>query len=109
ERFVSWVRSKKKPNENRRRRPGGPFQIAPIRSEEERARDANGIRGKRMGFLIPREQDAPPSAVFGIPIIDASSSENGDFASEFGAQYEEIVYRRVGVCHAEDGFDINNF
>jgi ABC-type antimicrobial peptide transport system permease subunit len=109
ERFVSWVRSKNKPNGNRRRRPGGPFQMAPTRSEEERAREANGILGKEIVFLIPREQDAPPSAVFGIPIIDASSSENGDFASEFGAQYEELVYRVVGVLKAEDGFDINNF
>src|SRR5262249_57693640 len=35
--------------------------------------------------------------------------ENGDLASEFGAQYEELVYRVVGVLKAEDGFDINNF
>jgi hypothetical protein len=109
ERFISWVRSKNKPNGNRRRRPGGPFQMAPTRPEEERAREANGILGKEIVFLIPREQNAPPSAVFGIPIIDASSSENGDFASEFGAQYEELVYRVVGVLKAEDGFDINNF
>jgi ABC-type antimicrobial peptide transport system permease subunit len=109
ERFISWVRSKNKPNGNRRRRPGGPFQIAPTKPEEERAREANGILGKEIVFLIPREQNAPPSAVFGIPIIDTSSSENGDFASEFGAQYEELVYRVVGVLKAEDGFDINNF
>src|SRR5215813_14029599 len=109
ERFVSWVRAKNKPNGNRHRKPGGPFQMAPTRSEDERAREANGILGKEIVFLIPREQDAPPSAVFGIPIIDASSSENGDFASEFGAQYEERVYRVVGVLKAEDGFDINNF
>jgi putative ABC transport system permease protein len=109
ERFISWVRSKNKPNGNRRRKPGGPFQMAPTRSEAERAREANEILGKEIVFLIPREQNAPPSAVFGIPIIDASSSENGDFASEFGAQYEERVYRIVGVLKAEDGFDINNF
>jgi len=109
ERFISWVRSKNKPNGNRRRRPGGPFQMAPTRPEEERAQEANGILGKEVVFLIPREQNAPPSAVFGIPIIDTSSSENGDFASEFGAQYEELLYRVVGVLKAEDGFDVNNF
>src|SRR5215475_12967736 len=110
ERFISWVRSKKKPSGNRRRRPGGPFQMAPTRSEEERAREANGILGKEIVFLIPREQNAPPSAVFGIPIIDVSSSENenGDSSSEFGDQYEERAYRIVGVLKAEDGFDINN-
>src|SRR5262245_19007183 len=109
ERFISWVRSKNKPNGNRRRRPGGPFQMAPTRPEEARAREASGILGKEIVLLTPREQNAPPTAVFGIPIIDASSSENGDFASEFGAQYEELVYRVVGVLKAEDGFDINNF
>jgi ABC-type lipoprotein release transport system permease subunit len=109
ERFISWVRSKNKPNGNRRRRPGGPFQMAPTRPEEERAREASGLLGKEIVLLTPREQNAPPSAVFGIPIIDALSSENGDFASEFGAQYEELIYRVVGVLKAEDGFDINNF
>jgi ABC-type antimicrobial peptide transport system permease subunit len=109
ERFISWVRSKKKPNGNRRRRPGGPFQIAPTRSEEERAREANGILGGEIVFMIPREQNAAPSSVFGIPIIDVSLNENGDSSSEFGEQYEERVYRIVGVLKAEDGFDINNF
>src|SRR5215470_2269163 len=64
ERFISWVRSRNKPNGNRRRRPGGPFQMAPTRSEEERAREANEILGKEVVFLIPREQDTPPSSVF---------------------------------------------
>lgn len=109
ERFISWVRSKKKPNGNRRRRPGGPFQMAPARSEEERAREASGIVGQEIVLVIPREQDAAPTAVFGIPIIDISSNENSDPASEFGAQYEERAYRVVGVLKAEDGFDINNF
>jgi ABC-type antimicrobial peptide transport system permease subunit len=109
ERFISWVRSKKKPNGNRRRRPGGPFQIAPTRSEEERAREATGILGGEIVFMIPREQNAAPSSVFGIPIIDVSLNENGDSSSEFGEQYEERAYRIVGVLKAEDGFDINNF
>jgi ABC-type antimicrobial peptide transport system permease subunit len=109
ERFISWVRSKKKPNGNRRRKPGGPFQMAPTRSEEERAREAKGILGEEVFLLVPREQNAAPSAVFGIPIIDASPGENGDLPSELGAQYEERAYRIVGVLKAEDGFDINNF
>ncbi|HKQ76348.1 MAG TPA: FtsX-like permease family protein [Blastocatellia bacterium] len=109
ERFISWVRSKKRPNGDRRRRPGGPFQIAPTRSEEERAKEANGILGKEIVFLSLREQNAAPSSVFGIPIIDVSLNENGDLPSEFGEQYEERVYRVVGVLKAEDGFDINNF
>jgi putative ABC transport system permease protein len=109
ERFISWVRSKNKPNGNRRRKPGGPFQMAPTRSEEERAREAKGILGEEVVLLVPREQSAAPSAVFGIPIIDAAPGENGDSASEFGAQYEERAYRVVGVLKAEDGFDINNF
>jgi putative ABC transport system permease protein len=109
ERFISWVRSKNKPNGNRRRRPGGPFQMAPTRSEEDRAREASGILGEEIVLLLPREQEDAPSTVFGIPIIDPSSNENGDPASEIGGQYEERVYRIVGVLKAEDGFDINNF
>src|SRR5262247_1795284 len=69
ERFISWVRSKKRINGDRRRKPGGPFQMAPTRSEEERAREANGILGKEIILLTLREQDAAPSSVFGIPII----------------------------------------
>src|SRR5262252_9259719 len=111
ERFISWVRSKKKPDGNRRRRPGGPFQLAPTRSEEERAREANGVLGGEVVLLVPRERNSAPSSVFGIPIIDISSNENenGDSSSEFGDQYEERAYRIVGVLKAEDGFDINNF
>ncbi len=109
ERFVSWIRSKKKPSGNRRRRPGGPFQMAPTRPEEERAREANEILGKEIIFLTLRERNAAPSSVFGIPIIDVSMNENGDSASEFGEQYEERPYRIVGVLKAEDGFDVNNF
>src|SRR5262245_61517157 len=109
ERFISWVRSKKRINGDRRRRPGGPFQMAPTRSEEERAREANGILGKEIILLTLREQDATPSSVFGIPIINVSSNENGEPPSEFGEQYEERAYRVVGVLKAEDGFDINNF
>jgi putative ABC transport system permease protein len=112
ERFISWVRSKHKPDGNRRRRPGGPFQLAPTRSEEERAREANGVIGGEVVLLLPRERNAAPSSVFGIPIIDISFDENGDSSSEFGGfgdQYEERAYRIVGVLKAEDGFDINNF
>jgi len=114
ERFISWVRSKKRINGNRRRRPGGPFQVAPTRSEEERAREANGILGKEIILLTLREQNSAPASVFGIPIIDVSSNEisggtAGDSSSELGEQYEERVYRIVGVLKAEDGFDINNF
>ncbi len=109
ERFISWVRSKNRPNGNRRRRPGGPFQMAPTRPEEERAREANGILDKEIVFLTLREQNAAPSSVFGIPIIDVSLNDNGDSMSEFGEQYEERAYRIVGVLKAEDGFDINNF
>ncbi|HEY6403048.1 MAG TPA: FtsX-like permease family protein, partial [Blastocatellia bacterium] len=109
ERFISWVRSKNKPNGNRRRRPGGPFQLAPTRSEEERAKEANGVIGEEVVLLLPRERNAPPTSVFGIPIIDVSLNENGDSPSEFGDQYEERAYRIVGVLKAEDGFDINNF
>ena len=110
EKFISWVRSKPRLDRDRRRRPGGPFQIAPTRSEEERMREANGILGKELVLLTLREQNSAPSSVFGIPIIDISSNEiNGDPLSEFGEQYEERVYRIVGVLKAEDGFDINNF
>ncbi|HEY8461296.1 MAG TPA: FtsX-like permease family protein [Blastocatellia bacterium] len=109
ERFISWVRSKNKPDGNRRRRPGGPFQLAPTRSEEERAREANGVLGGEIVFVLPRERNAAPSSVFGIPIIDVSLNENIDSSSEFGDQYEERSYRIVGVLKAEDGFDINNF
>ncbi|MBO0726747.1 MAG: ABC transporter permease [Blastocatellia bacterium] len=111
ERFISWIRSKKKPNGDRRRRPGGPFQMAPTRSEEERAREANGVLGGEVVLLVPRERNSAPSSVFGIPIIDVSSNENenGDSSSEFSDQYEERAYRIVGVLKAEDGFDINNF
>jgi ABC-type antimicrobial peptide transport system permease subunit len=109
ERFISWVRSKKKPDGNRRRRPGGPFQLAPTRSEEEREREANGVLGGEVVFLLPRERDSAPSSVFGIPIIDVSMNENGDPSSELSDQYEERAYRIVGVLKAEDGFDINNF
>jgi putative ABC transport system permease protein len=109
ERFISWVRSKKKPDGNRRRRPGGPFQLAPTRSEEERAREASGVLGGEVILMLPRDQNAAPSSVFGIPIIDVAMNENGDSSSEFGDQYEERVYRIVGVLKAEDGFDINNF
>ncbi|HKC85699.1 MAG TPA: FtsX-like permease family protein [Blastocatellia bacterium] len=109
ERFISWVRSKKRINGDRRRRPGGPFQMAPTRSEEEREREANGILGKEIILLTLRDQDATPSSVFGIPIINVSSNENGEPPSEFGEQYEERAYRVVGVLKAEDGFDINNF
>jgi putative ABC transport system permease protein len=109
ERFISWVRSKNKPDGNRRRRPGGPFQLAPTRSEEERGREANGVLGGEVVLMLPREQDAAPSSVFGIPIIDVSLNENGDSSPEFGDQYEERAYRIVGVLKAEDGFDINNF
>src|SRR5215475_8625945 len=111
ERFISWIRSKKRPNGDRRRRPGGPFQMAPTRSEEERAREANGVLGGEVVLLVPRERNSAPSSVFGIPIIDISSNENenGDSSSEFGDQYEERAYRIVGVLKAEDGFDINNF
>jgi len=114
EKFISWVRSKPRLDRDRRRRPGGPFQIAPARPEEERAREANGILGKEIVLLTLREQNSTPSSVFGIPIIDVSSNEinggnSGEALSEFGAQYEERVYRIVGVLKAEDGFDINNF
>src|SRR5215470_12100636 len=109
ERFISWVRSKKRINGDRRRRPGGPFQMAPNKSEEERAREANGILGKEIVLLTLRGQDSAPSSVFGIPIINVSSNENGESPSEFGEQYEERTYRIVGVLKAEDGFDINNF
>jgi putative ABC transport system permease protein len=109
ERFISWVRSKNKPNGNRRRRPGGPFQLAPTRSEEDRAQEANGVLGGEVVLMLPREQSTAPSSVFGIPIIDVSLNENSDSSSEFGDQYEERAYRIVGVLKAEDGFDINNF
>lgn len=109
ERFISWVRSKNKPNGNRRRRPGGPFQLAPTRSEEERAREASGVLGGEVVLMLPRERDTAPSSVFGIPIIDVPLNENSDSSSEFGDQYEERAYRIVGVLKAEDGFDINNF
>src|SRR5262245_31385969 len=94
ERFISWVRSKARLGGDRRRKPGGPFQMAPTRSEAERAREANGILGKEIVLLTLREQSAPPSSVFGIPIIDISSKEmnggdNGDSSSEFGERYEE--------------------
>src|SRR5262249_9428413 len=89
ERFISWIRSKKRINGDRRRRPGGPFQMAPTKSEEERAREASGILGKEIVLLTLRGQDSAPSSVFGIPIINVSSNENGESPSEFGEQYEE--------------------
>src|SRR5262245_9453143 len=109
ERFISWVRSKNKPNGNRRRRPGGHFQMAPTRSEEERAREAKEILGKEVVFLTLSERNATPSSVFGIPIIDVSMNENGDSMPGLGEQFEERAYRVVGVLKAEDGFDVNNF
>ncbi len=114
ERFISVVRSKKRVNGNRRRRPGGPFQVAPTRSEAERAQEAQSILGKEIVLITLRERNAAPSSVFGIPIIDVSSSEiiggaSGESSSEWGEDYEELVYRVVGVLKAEDGFDINNF
>ncbi|MGE0129474.1 MAG: ABC transporter permease [Blastocatellales bacterium] len=114
EKFISWVRSKNRINGDRRRRPGGPFQVAPTKPEAERARAANEILGKEVILLTMREQNAAPSSVFGIPIIDLSPDEmsgagSGDPVSQLGEQYEERVYRIVGVLKAEDGFDINNF
>ncbi len=109
ERFISWIKSKNRPNGNRRRRPGGPFTVAPARAEEERTREANEMLGKEIVLLTLRERNAAPSSVFGIPIIDISSNENGDSSSEFGEQYEERAYRIVGVLKAEDGFDVSNF
>jgi putative ABC transport system permease protein len=114
ERFISWLRSKKRVEGNRRRRPGGPFQITSSKPEAERVREANEILGKDVVLLTLRDKDTPPSTVFGIPIVDLSPGEKGaggenDAMSEMSARYEEHAYRIVGVLKAEDGFDINNF
>jgi putative ABC transport system permease protein len=121
ERFISWVRSKKRINGDRRRRPGGPFQIAPTtKSEAERTQIAKEILGKEIVLLTARDQNDAPSSVFGIPIVDLSPNErsqqgekggenDGGISSEFEGRYESRVYHIVGVLKAEDGFDINNF
>src|SRR5262245_18041864 len=78
ERFINWVRSKKRINGDRRRRPGGPFQIAPTtKSEAERTRVANEILGKEISFLTMRDQNDASSCVFGIPIVELSPNERG--------------------------------
>lgn len=109
ERFISWVRTKNRADRSRRRRPRGPFQAAPTKPEEERAREANEIIGKEIVLLTLRGQNAAPASVFGIPLIDLPSNGDDDSTPELGNQYEERVYRIVGVLKAQDGFDINSF
>ncbi len=110
ERFISWVKSRTGPGATRRRRPGGPFQAVSTKSEAERAQEANQILGKDIVLLRVRDSNAPTTSVFGIPLIDFSPNERRDGSQpQLDGQYEEHVYRIVGVLKAEDGFDVNSF
>lgn len=94
---------------NMRRKPGGPrqgggpFRPAPLKSEEERRREAAEVIGQELTLLTlpgaPANDDN--QSVFGIPLPgDARTRSTGNTQG-----YQERVYRIVGVLRTGEGID----
>ncbi len=105
EQFISWV--KKKPSQafGRRRRPAGPFQQTPSKTDSERQEEAGEIIGKEIVLLVIPGTVAAPSSVFGIPLLSPENSGGGNSRERL----ERRVYRIVGVLKTQEGFDFNSF
>ncbi|MFZ4987173.1 MAG: ABC transporter permease [Blastocatellia bacterium] len=90
---------------NLRRQPGssrpggGPFRPAPLKSEEERRREAAAAIGQRVTLLtLPGEADTSADSVVGLPLPANSTTLNT-------AGYEERTYQIVGVLRTGEGID----
>jgi ABC-type antimicrobial peptide transport system permease subunit len=94
ERFLTTMR--RKPGEPRQ--GGGPFRAAPLRSEEERQREAAAVIGQPLSLLtLPDRGD---TAVFGIPVPATPPA-----VTEAEASFGQREYRIVGVLRTGDGID----
>lgn len=99
ERFVSNMR--RKPGSPRQ--GGGPFRPAPLKSEDERRREAAEIIGQELTLLTLPSPASPArksenESVFGIPVPDDSRPQNTE-------GYDERIYRIVGVMRTGEGID----
>ncbi len=93
---------------NMQRRPGsprsggGPFRPAPLKSDEERRREAETAIGQTLTLLTLSGGPGGPAesteSVFGIPLPGNSNTINT-------AGYEERVFQVVGVLRTGEGID----
>ena len=102
ERFLANMR--RKPGSPRQ--GGGPFRPAPLKSEDERRREAAEVIGQELTLLTlpgaPANDDN--QSVFGIPLPgDARPATAANTPNTQG--YQERVYRIVGVLRTGDGID----
>lgn len=104
---------------NRRGNPGGPFQAASTKSDEERQREAEAALDKEIVLLsAPSNEAASAGSIFGIPLIDlpASSVQENARAATPGAsdvvdesRFERHLFRIVGVLKSEEGINFSPF
>lgn len=99
ERFVARMRQKITPG--RQRPSGGPFGGGPVKTEEERRREAGELIGRELTLLtLPgRSKD---DSVFGIPLPNPPGD---DSLAESTDRFEKRNFRIVGVLKAADGID----
>ncbi len=77
---------------------------APIKTDDERAKDASQVIGKEIVLLTLRAANASPTSVFGIPLV-SSSSPVADPSND--PRFERHVFHIVGVIPSERGPNLN--
>jgi ABC-type lipoprotein release transport system permease subunit len=101
---------------NRRGNPGGPFQAASTKSDEERQREAQAALNKEIVLLSAPTNETPSAgSIFGIPLIDLpSGADDNKRAATSGeavdeSRFERRVFRIVGVLKSEEGINFSPF
>ncbi|MFZ4795259.1 MAG: ABC transporter permease [Blastocatellia bacterium] len=96
EKFLARLRQKV--TGNRSRPAGGPFAAGPVRTDDERRREAETLIGQEL-TLLTLPQKGGETALFGIPLPgEPGQDEEPD-------RFEKRNFRIVGVLKAADGID----
>lgn len=102
---------------NRRGNPGGPFQAASSKTDEERQREAQAALDKEIVLLAAPGGAMPVGgSIFGIPLLDlpeqnaraARRSADGEQALD-ESRFERRIFRVVGVLKSEEGVNFSPF